>query len=251
MAARGVAVHGTCVPARQVIFAGMKAIKVIAFDADDTLWDNEPYFRTAEEKFGDLLTDYLPADALQRELFAVEMRNLPIYGYGIKAFMLSMVETIGRVSDNRAGLEVVNRALELGKEMLNHSVELLPGVRETLEAVSGRYRLVLATKGDLLDQERKLEKSGLGHYFHHIEVMSDKRVPNYRKLIGHLDCSPEHFLMVGNSVKSDILPVLELGGYAVHVPHHTTWVHEEAEAETGHPRFLEARRLTDLLTYLP
>ncbi len=229
----------------------MKSIEVIAFDADDTLWNNEPYFRAAEEKFCALLTDFLPADALNRELFAVEMRNLPIYGYGIKAFMLSMVETVGRVSDHRASLEVIDRVLELGKEMLNHPVELLPGVKETLEAVKGRYRLVLATKGDLLDQERKLEKSGLADYFHHIEVMSDKGVANYRSLTGHLDCTPDRFLMVGNSVRSDILPVLQLGGYAVHVPHHTTWAHEEADGVPENPRFFAARQLKDLLTFLP
>ncbi len=229
----------------------MNSIKVIAFDADDTLWNNEPYFRAAEQQFCALLADYLPEAEVERELFAVEMQNLPLYGYGIKAFTLSMVETIGRVSEQRADYALVARALEIGREMLGHPVELLPGVEDTLRGVHGRYRLVLATKGDLLDQERKLELSGLAGYFHHIEVMSDKRPANYRRLIAHLDCAPEAFLMVGNSVKSDVLPVLELGAHAVHVPHHTTWTHEEAEVDGTTPRFHRAEKLTELLNFLP
>ncbi len=229
----------------------MESIQVIAFDADDTLWNNEPYFRAAEHEFCALLADYLPQTEVERELFAVEMQNLPLYGYGIKAFTLSMVETIGRVCKQRANYALVARAVEIGQEMLRHPVELLPGVRDTLRVVHGHYRLVLATKGDLLDQERKLERSGLADYFHHIEVMSDKRTANYRRLIGHLDCAPAAFLMVGNSVRSDVLPVLELGAHAVHVPHHTTWAHEEAEIDGATPRFHQVGQLTDLLKLLP
>ena len=229
----------------------METVRVIALDADDTLWVNEPYFREAEEAFCGLMEDYLPRHSVNRELFATEIGNLPRYGYGIKAFTLSMVETIGRVTDGRAPYALVEAALQIGKEMLDKPVELLDGVADTLEALSPRYRLVLATKGDLLDQERKLDKSGLGRHFHHIEVMSDKQVSNYRRLIGHLDCPPEAFLMVGNSVKSDVLPVLELGGFAVHVPFHTTWEHEVAAYDAAHPHAYGVTTLSELLNLLP
>lgn len=228
----------------------MEDLRVIAFDADDTLWVNEPFFREAEDIFCGLLEDYLPHHTVNRELYATEIANLPLYGYGIKAFALSMVETIIRVTDGKAPLSVVERALELAKEMLNKPVELLDGVEETLAALSPRYRLVLATKGDLLDQERKLERSGLAGHFHHIEVMSDKGQSNYQKLIAHLDCRPEEFLMVGNSVKSDVLPVLALGGYAVHVPFHTTWVHEEVKDPVQHERLLPCGSIRDVPSLL-
>ncbi|MCP9235703.1 HAD family hydrolase [Lewinella sp. JB7] len=228
----------------------MKDLQVIAFDADDTLWVNEPFFREAEDAFCGLLEEYLPAHTTNRELFAVEMKNLPLYGYGIKAFTLSMVETLGRITEGRAPYRLVERTLAIGREMLEKPVVVLEGVAQTLEHAARSHRLVLATKGDLLDQERKLEKSGLADYFHHIEVMSDKGTANYRKLIAHLDCAPAHFMMVGNSVKSDVIPVLELGGHAVHVPFHTTWVHEEATFEADHPRFRRAETITDLLDYL-
>ncbi|PPK85798.1 putative hydrolase of the HAD superfamily [Neolewinella xylanilytica] len=229
----------------------MDRIRTIAFDADDTLWVNEPFFREAEATFCGLLEDYLPHHSVHRELFSTEIANLPLYGYGIKAFTLSMVETILRITDGKAPGHIVDRALQIGKEMLQKPVELLAGVEETLERLGPDYRLVLATKGDLLDQERKLEKSGLAGYFHHIEVMSDKQTGNYERLIAHLDCRPEQFMMVGNSVKSDIIPVLRLGGYAVHVPFHTTWVHEEATYEEANPRFLEARSISEIFDLLP
>ncbi len=221
-------------------------IKVIAFDADDTLWVNEPYFRETEEAFGSLLNEYLPEDEVQTILFSVEMQNLEIYGYGIKGFMLSMVETICRVSDNNAKLELVQKTLELGKAMLNKPVELLYGVEEVLKSLNGDYRLVLATKGDLLDQERKLIKSGLEKHFHHIEVMSDKKIKDYKKLLKHLDCKPENFLMVGNSVKSDILPVIELGGNAIHVPFHTTWAHEEICKSSHNNHYPEVKTIAEV-----
>ena len=229
----------------------MDRICTIAFDADDTLWVNEPFFREAEETFCGLLEDYLPHHSVHRELFATEIANLPIYGYGIKAFTLSMIETIVRLTDGRAPAALIERALDIGKQMLQKPIELLDGVEDTLARLSPKYRLVLATKGDLLDQERKLAKSGLGPHFHHIEVMSDKQPANYRRLIGHLDCRPEEFMMVGNSMKSDIIPVLDLGGYAVHVPYHVTWDHEQATYEEENPRFLEAKSITEVLTLLP
>lgn len=225
-------------------------ITTIAFDADDTLWVNEPYFQEAERKFCELLEDYHPHHTIEKELFRTEMDNLPLYGYGVKGFMLSMVETALRVSDLTVNLKVIEKALEYGKELLQKPIELLDGVEEVLQAVEGKYRLVVATKGDLLDQERKLEKSGIAHYFHHIEIMSDKQVKDYQKLIRHLDCTPSEFLMIGNSLKSDVLPVLELGGHAVHVPYHTTWAHERVEHQVEHPNFLQAARISDLLSHL-
>lgn len=205
----------------------MKDIKIIAFDADDTLWINEPYFQETEHKFCALLEDFLPHHTVSQELFRTEMDNLSLYGYGVKGFMLCMIETISKVTDSKAKIELVNRTIELGKELLRKPIELIDGVEEVLKKLNGDYRLVMATKGDLLDQERKLINSGLEKHFHHIEIMSNKRREDYQKLFKHLDCQPEHFLMVGNSIKSDVLPVLELGGFAIHVPYHTTWAHEQ------------------------
>jgi putative hydrolase of the HAD superfamily len=222
-------------------------IKVIAFDADDTLWVNEPYFQETEKKFCALLEDYLPHHDVQKELFKTEIENLSLYGYGIKGFMLSMIETALRVSEKSASLDIIEKALEYGKELLAKPIELLDGVAEVLEALKGDYRLVVATKGDLLDQERKLKKSGIEHYFHHIEIMSDKKENDYLKLIRHLDIDPSEFLMLGNSLKSDILPVLEIGGHAFHIPYHVTWAHEEVENRIDHPRFGKLETIKEIL----
>ena len=228
----------------------MKNIKVIAFDADDTLWVNEPYFREAEEKFSNLLEDFLPHHSVQKELFKTEMDNLALYGYGVKSFMLSMVETIGRITNNTADMKLVNKAVGFGRELLNKPVEILDGVEQVLSQLNGGYKLVMATKGDLLDQERKLVKSGLEKHFHHIEIMSDKKVSDYAKLLKHLDCKPEHFLMIGNSVKSDVIPVLELGGYAIHVPYHTTWAYEKVDINIDDPKFFEAETIEHVIDFL-
>lgn len=228
----------------------MTNIKVIAFDADDTLWVNEPYFREAEDKFCALLEDYLPLHSTANALFKTEIANLPLYGYGIKGFMLSMIETILDVTQGTASLAMIAKAIEFGKEQLNKPIELLDGVEEVLAALKGDYRLVVATKGDLLDQERKLQKSGLESYFHHIEIMSEKHEKDYLKLLKHLDCKPENFLMIGNSLKSDVLPVLAIGGNAIHVPFHTTWAHEVVEHNVEHDNFKSAENLTEILTFL-
>jgi putative hydrolase of the HAD superfamily len=225
-------------------------IKVIAFDADDTLWINEPYFQETEQKFCALLEDYLPRHTLAKELFKTEIQNLPLYGYGVKGFMLSMIETGLRVSDSTLNIEVLKKAIEYGKELLEKPIELLDGVEEVLNELKGKYRLVVATKGDLLDQERKLKKSGLEHYFHHIEIMSDKQEADYRKLIKHLDIQASEFLMLGNSLKSDVLPVLAIGGHAVHVPYHTTWEHEQVEHHVEHVNFRHVHTLTEILPFL-
>jgi len=225
-------------------------ITVIAFDADDTLWVNEPYFRETEEQFAGLLEDFLPHHSIVAELYKTEIANLPLYGYGIKGFMLSMIETVLRITEGNVNPEIINRAIQLGQEMLNKPIELLDGVEDVLKALHGKYKLVVATKGDLLDQQRKLTKSGLDHYFHHIEIMSDKQVPDYQKLLKHLDCPADQFLMLGNSLKSDVLPVLAIGGHAVHIPYHTTWVHEHIDHAIEHENFHQMESLSEILPKL-
>lgn len=225
-------------------------IRVIAFDADDTLWVNEPYFQEIQQQFCGLLEDYLPHHSVSQELYATQLKNLPLYGYGVKCFMLCMIETAHRVSNGTASLHLVNEVIRLGQALLQQPIELLDGVEEVLQSLQGKYRLVVATKGDLLDQERKLRKSGLQDYFHHIEIMSEKQAGDYRKLLKHLDCTPGEFLMLGNSIKSDVLPVLELQGYAAHVPYHTTWVHEVYEHTLEHEHFLQLNTISDILHHL-
>ena len=224
-------------------------IKVIAFDADDTLWVNEPYYQETENKFCELLKDFASKESLLKELFKIEIQNLPDYGFGAKAFMLSMIETAILVSSNRVDQQILLKIIELGKKLINRSIELLPGVVEVLSELQKKpYRLIVATKGDLLDQERKLKKSALEKYFHHIEIMSDKKEYDYEKLINHLDIEPEQFLMVGNSLKSDILPVIKLGGNGVYVPYHTTWEHEKVnDNEVDSSHFTRLEEITELL----
>ena len=225
-------------------------IKAIAFDADDTLWVNEPLFRRAEERFCELMEPFAEKEDCNRELFGYEMQNLPLYGYGIKPFVLSLIEAAMRISDNKVPLKTIDQLIEMGKEMLEAPVEVLDGVEDTLEGLVGKYRLVVATKGDLLDQQRKLIKSGLEPFFHHIEIVSDKTQKEYNKLVRHLDVRNKEFLMVGNSVKSDILPVLEIGSYAIHIPFHTTWEHEVVKEPVEHPHFKELYQATELLALL-
>jgi putative hydrolase of the HAD superfamily len=225
-------------------------VKVIAFDADDTLWVNEPYFRQSEEAFCTLLEEYLPRHELERELLKIEIANLGLYGYGIKGFILSMIETAMTVTNNMISAKTVGEIMELGKQMLNQPIELLDGVEEVLQTLKGKYRLVVATKGDLLDQERKLRKSNLNSYFHHVEVMSEKDDANYLKLIKHLDIRPSELLMIGNSLKSDVLPVLNIGGYAIHVPYHITWAHEEIEHSIDSGMFKSVECIKDVLGFV-
>jgi putative hydrolase of the HAD superfamily len=225
-------------------------LKVIAFDADDTLFVNEPYFEETEKKFCALMEDYLSHQGLSQELFKIEIQNLPLYGYGIKGYILSMIEAAMKISNKTISIEIVEKIIELGKELLQKPIELLDGVTETLEALNGKYKLVVATKGDLKDQQSKLHRSGLGHFFHHIEVMSDKQEIDYQKLIRRLDIKPSEFFMIGNSLKSDVLPVLEMGGHAVHIPFHTTWAHEKIDHKVEHPNFKTLEKITDVLHIL-
>lgn len=223
------------------------SLKVIAFDADDTLWVNEPYFRETEEKFAGLLEAYLPHHTVMQELYKTEIQNIPLYGYGIKGFVLSMIETAMRISNNNVSMGVFEKIIQYGKDQMERPIEMLDGMEDALKLLKKKYRLVVATKGDLLDQERKLKKSGLEHYFHHIEIMSDKQESDFLKLIKHLDIQPDEFLMIGNSLKSDVMPVLAIGGHAVHIPYHTTWAHELVEETIEHINFRQVENIKDIL----
>ena len=226
-------------------------IKVIGFDADDTLWINETYFREAEIEFAKLLSNYETLNKIDQELFKNQIKNLHLYGYGVKAFTLSMIESALEISNYNISNKTIEAILNIGKEMLNKPVELLEGVEEVLKTLSKKYRLILATKGDLLDQENKLKKSGLIKYFHHIEVLSDKKEANYSKLLHHLDINPSEFLMIGNSLKSDILPLVNIKASAIHIPFHTTWVHEQvSEKETHGKDYKTVSCLKDILNLL-
>ena len=226
-------------------------IKVIAFDADDTLWSNEPFFQEVERKYTELLSDYGSAKEISAELFKTEMSNLECLGYGAKAFTISMIETALRVSNQTITAEKIQQIVLLGKSLLEMPIELLSGVEDTLKALKeqGCYRLVVATKGDLLDQERKLKRSGLTPYFDHIEIMSDKTEKEYNRLLQVLQVVPEEFLMVGNSLKSDIQPVLAIGGYGVHIPFEVMWQHEVVET-FAHPRLKQMKSPAELLDWL-
>ena len=204
-------------------------IRTIAFDADDTLWQNETHYRHAEVWFQDLLAPYHAPEWIQERLLDTETRNLAHFGYGIKSFVLSMIETAVELTEGRVTGREIQAIVDLGREMLAHPVEPLPHVPETLAALEGRYRLLVITKGDLLDQESKLARSGLADAFAGLEVVSEKDEAAYRAILERRGVEPSEFLMVGNSLRSDILPVLALGGRAVHVPAATTWVHEHVE----------------------
>ena len=225
-------------------------IKVIAFDADDTLWVNETYFREAEHQFAKLLAKYETENKIDQEIFKTEVKNLKMYGYGVKGFILSMVECALELSNYQVNQKTIEAILNIGKKMLNEPIELLDGVEEVLQSLQGQYKLIVATKGDLLDQERKLEKSNLLSYFHHIEVMSDKKEKDYQKLIKHLDIHPSELLMIGNSLKSDVLPLIEIGASAIHVPFHTTWIHEEVtEEEKSKLDYKTVNNIKDILNF--
>jgi putative hydrolase of the HAD superfamily len=225
-------------------------IKVIAFDADDTLWINEPYFRQIEERFCELMQEFATHHTVSQDLLKTEISNLSLYGYGVKGFTLSMIETALSLSNNSIPGEVICRILDFGKDLLAHPVELIDGIEQVLAQLKGNYRLVVATKGDLLNQEEKLKKSGIEQHFHHVEIMSEKNEAGYLKLIRHLDISPDAFLMIGNSLKSDVLPVLAIGGHAIHIPFHTTWAHENIDHIITHENFHHFEKASDILPYL-
>ncbi len=208
---------------------------LIAFDADDTLWHNETLFQATAREFAALLSGPHPPEWIQERLFATEMKNLRHFGYGIKGFMLSMIETAIDLTEGRVTGAQIRTILDWGHAMLQAPIALLDGVGETVAALAGAHRLMLLTKGDLFDQESKLARSGLGEHFGAVEIVSEKTARTYATIMGRHKVEPARFLMVGNSLRSDILPVLEAGGAAIHIPYATTWVHEQvpAEAMTG------------------
>jgi putative hydrolase of the HAD superfamily len=212
-------------------------LTAIGFDADDTLWQNEQFFRFTEDRFKALLGDYADAELSGARLLQTERRNLDRYGFGIKGFTLSMIETAIEVTDGRVPAPVIGEILAAGREMLAHPVEALPHARETLQALAGDYAIVLITKGDLFDQERKLAQSGLGELFDAVEIVSGKDAATYRRIFARHADGAERAMMVGNSLKSDVVPAIEAGGWGVHVPHDLTWALEHAEAPVGAPRF--------------
>ena len=220
-------------------------ITTVGLDADDTLWHNETVFRLTQARFLDLLTEHENA-VIEARLAEIERRNLQLYGYGVKGFTLSMIETAMEMCDGEPPAGVIREILAAGREMLAHPVETLPGVDEALTRLSGRYRLVLITKGDLLDQERKLAASGLGDLFAADEIVSEKDRATYERVFTRHGTGPAEAVMVGNSMKSDVLPALEAGAFAVHIPYVVTWAHELADAPEGHPRYGALDRIDDL-----
>lgn len=225
--------------------------KTIGFDADDTLWVNEPYFRDAEKEFCKLLADFGDEETISKELYRIEMQNLSIYGYGVKGFTLSLIETALAICKTNLPQEIINQIINLGKEIHNKPVELLDGVRDVLDYLHNKYvKLIVATKGDLLHQERKLKKSKLEQCFHHVEIMSDKKESDYLKLLSHLKIEPQDFLMIGNSLKSDIIPVLNIGGSGIHIPFHITWEHEKTSKLEAQDNYREVESISDILNIL-
>ncbi|WP_430399499.1 HAD family hydrolase [Flavobacterium sp.] len=228
----------------------MKNAKIIAFDADDTLWHNEPYFDEAQARFCKLFQDFASSQEILGLILNHQVKNLPIYGFGIKAFTLSMIETALKITDNNISGKGIEQIITIGKDLLQKPVELMPNVENVLQELHGNYKLVMATKGDLKDQHRKLHDSGIGHYFHHIEVLSDKTELDYEKMLGRLDIKAEDFLMIGNSLKSDVLPIINLGGYGIHVPYATTWEYEKIDFEIEHENFIALNNIEEVLNIL-
>lgn len=227
-------------------------IKYIAFDADDTLWINEPHFYETEKEYCKLLNDFEEdSEIISKKLFATEMQNLDLFGFGAKSFMLSQIENAINISNGNISPRTISKIIDLGKKLIDMDIELLEGVEKVLSEVSKKYTLIVATKGDLLDQERKLKKSGLEKYFDHIEIMSDKKTIDYSALLHRLKIDPANFLMVGNSLKSDIHPVVEIGACAIHIPSEITWEHEKIiESEVEKSSFISVNKIEEVLKYV-
>jgi putative hydrolase of the HAD superfamily len=215
------------------------AITTVGFDADDTLWHNETIFRMTQQRFRDLMADHAEAEFLDARLAEVERRNLALYGYGVKGFTLSLIETAMDITGGQPPGHVIGDILAAGREMLRHPVEPLPGVDDALDRLAGRYRLVMITKGDLLHQEQKLAASGLGDLFSAVEIVSEKDASTYARVFARYGTGAAEAAMCGNSLRSDVLPALQAGAYAAHVPYELTWAHEMADPPVGHPRFAE------------
>ena len=218
-------------------------LTTIGFDADDTLWQNEHFFQMTQARFAELLGEYADPDHLNERLLEAEKRNIQHYGFGIKGFVLSMIETAIEITEDRVPARIIRKIIEAGQEMLQHPIELLPHAEDAVTAMAESHRVVLITKGDLLDQERKLAQSGLGELFHGVEIVSNKTAPVYGEIFSRLGDGPERSMMVGNSLKSDVIPALEAGGWGVYVPHDLAWALEHAETPSAHERY---RALEDL-----
>ncbi len=221
-------------------------ISLLAFDADDTLWHNESYFRFTEDRFCDMLAPFAESDHLSERLLATERKNVELYGYGAKGFMLSLIETALEVTEHRVPGETLFEILRLGKEILAQPVELLDGVVDTVTALGTSHRLIVITKGDLIHQESKAARSGLAELFERVEVVSEKDDSTYQRIFDRCGVPADEICMIGNSVKSDVLPALTLGCFAVHVPYDITWAMEVAERPAAHPRFAAITTLRDL-----
>jgi putative hydrolase of the HAD superfamily len=224
----------------------MPQLTTIGFDADDTLWHNERVFKLTEARFRELLSDHAEAGLVSSTLLEAEKRNLKFYGFGIKGFTLSMIETAIEVTGGKAPASVIAEILAAGREMLTHPVETLPEVPETLASLAGRYRLILVTKGDLFDQERKLAQSGLGDMFDGVEIVSDKTADTYRRVFSRHGNGPTSAMMIGNSLKSDVVPALQAGSWGIHIPHELTWVLEHAEEPIDAPRYRRVGHLGEV-----
>lgn len=225
----------------------MSRFDVVAFDADDTLWQNERNFMNAQERFRALLSAYHSKDWVDERLYEAEVRNLPHFGYGVKAFALSMIETAIELTEGRISNNDIKSIIDTAREMIAADIELLDHAAETLSTLSVKYDLMLVTKGDLRDQESKLARSGLASHFEHVEIVSDKQSVNYATILDRHRIAPRRFLMVGNSLRSDVLPVLELGASAVYVPHELTWSHEAADPPPeGRPGYHRIHHLGEL-----
>ncbi|WP_395704149.1 HAD family hydrolase [Aquabacterium sp.] len=223
---------------------------LIALDADDTLWHNETLFRMTQQRFHTLLAPYAEAARVEAQLAAVEQRNLKVFGYGAKGFMLSMLETAIELSAGSVPATVLAEIMAAGRELMTHPIQPLPGVRDALQALAQRAPLVLVTKGDLFHQESKLAASGLGELFSGVEIVSEKHADTYRRVFRRHNADPERSMMIGNSVRSDILPALEAGSHAVLIPYPLVWAHEAAEAPRAHPRFRQFDALGEVVPWL-
>jgi len=227
----------------------MATIEMVGFDADDTLWRSEDYFHAAQEEFEGIVGRHvdLGDTGVRDRLYAVEKGNIALFGYGVKGMALSMVEAAVDITDGRIPARELHRIVQIAKDMLRHPVDLLPGVREAVEAIAREHAVVLITKGDLFHQEAKVRDSGMAALFRRIEIVSEKDVATYARLLDEFGIPAERFVMIGNSLRSDIVPVLQLGGWGVHVPYHLTWAHEnEAEDVAGHPRLRQVASASGL-----
>ena len=223
--------------------------KYIFFDADDTLWENERYFREAEAKFIELLADYTTPEGVQQMLWEKQEDNIPLFGYGSKTYLIGMTDAALELCGGHMPDHIYYGIKEIITELAFHELEMIDGVKETLEALQGRYKLIVATKGDLTEQMAKFRKSGLDRYFHHCEVMENKDEKNYLELCAKHDLDPSELLMIGNSVKSDIAPVVNIGGVAINTPHEITWVHEMMDMPDS-DRIIVVEKITDVLNFL-